>query len=547
MTFDVYKNRFYSFTEYCASKAWIAGSLFVLWGLFASYYLSIKSGFKILPGDNGDGWLNQYFLEYSWYWLTGKIGGSYWDAPFFYPFKNTMAFSDTLLGAAPIYWLFRALSLGSDTAYLLWPACLGILNWLCMYYLLRKPLRMDILPAATGAFLFAFCMPRLIKLGHIQFWPHFFTPLFIILLIFFYRNFESRPWLARLSLAGCPVCAALQFYAGFYLGWFLAFGCCVFLFVAMALKNTRSAIIETARKTWPWLCLALVLFILLAWPLAAHYLQTQKMFGQRPWDEILLMLPTFSSWFATHSVLYRDFIDYGRPRCFEHLIGFGWLGLPIAIYGLYLGAKQNVWLKCLAIAGLIIFILLSESFAGLHLWSLAAEFFPGAGAIRAISRIFYLYLIIFAIGYAFVMQGKKLWLQIALALLLLVENAGPGYMFQDKRQNNDNMAAVAEEAKKAGLPFVYISDGDRTNVKHLTAMWASLKTGRQTYNGYSGQIPEDGRYNVADMPASEIAKSEFLAKIKEPYLLIARKDGAVRSAIIRSPKDLLDFGNMPGK
>lgn len=260
-----------------------------------------------------------------------------------------------------------------------------------------------------------------------------------------------------------------------------------------------------------------------------------------------MMLPTFSSWFSTHSLLYRDFIDYARPRYFEHLIGFGWLSLPVAIYGLYLGAKQNVWLKCLAIGCVAVFILLSESLAGFHFWSIAANIFPGAGAIRAVARIFYLYLIVFAIGYAFVMQGKKLWLQIALALLLVVENAGPGYMAQDKKQNHEDMMQISEEAKKADLPFVYISDENKTIMKHLEAMWASLESRRPTYNGYSGQIPADGRFNVADMPASEIAKSEFLAKIKEPYLLIARKGDTIRSKIIRSPEDLIGFWDMSGK
>jgi hypothetical protein len=84
------------------------------------------------PGDLGDGRLNLYFLEHAFKLFNGQLT-SYWDAPFMYPEKNVLAYSDNLLGSAPIYALFRWLGYDTFTSYQLWFICLSVLNYTACY------------------------------------------------------------------------------------------------------------------------------------------------------------------------------------------------------------------------------------------------------------------------------------------------------------------------------------------------------------------------------------------------------------------------------
>ena len=52
--------------------------------------------FSKVPGDLGDARFNNYILEHDYKYFTGKVD-HYWDAPFMYPYKNVIAFSDNLL------------------------------------------------------------------------------------------------------------------------------------------------------------------------------------------------------------------------------------------------------------------------------------------------------------------------------------------------------------------------------------------------------------------------------------------------------------------
>ena len=75
-------------------------------GLCFFTFKIIGFDFSYFPGDLGDGRLNLYFLEHAHKFFTGKIS-SFWEAPFMYPEPNVTAYSDNLLGSAPIYSFFE--------------------------------------------------------------------------------------------------------------------------------------------------------------------------------------------------------------------------------------------------------------------------------------------------------------------------------------------------------------------------------------------------------------------------------------------------------
>ena len=72
-----------------------------------------------VPGDLVDGRLNNYFLEQVYLRVTGQVT-SFWNAPFFYPYQMTMAFSDNHLGDSPIYVLLRLAGVSREDAFGPW-------------------------------------------------------------------------------------------------------------------------------------------------------------------------------------------------------------------------------------------------------------------------------------------------------------------------------------------------------------------------------------------------------------------------------------------
>src|SRR5439155_20638717 len=107
-------------------------------------------------------------------WLT-FLPINLWDQPFFFPTTNAGAYSDILLGSAPVYWLFRMVRFEPDTAFQLWMVAVLLLDFVSMLLFLRNCVGLGLLSSALGAFLFAFGSPRLAQLGHQQLLPQFFT------------------------------------------------------------------------------------------------------------------------------------------------------------------------------------------------------------------------------------------------------------------------------------------------------------------------------------------------------------------------------------
>src|SRR5262245_17871252 len=95
-------------------------TLALIAGLFVGFHPTLFRGFAHLQPDPGDTLLNHYILEHSWLWLTrADYAGTLWSPPCFYPQPNTLAYSENLLGTAPLYWLLRPLA-APLYAYQLW-------------------------------------------------------------------------------------------------------------------------------------------------------------------------------------------------------------------------------------------------------------------------------------------------------------------------------------------------------------------------------------------------------------------------------------------
>ncbi len=132
---------------------------------------------------------------------------------FFYPYPDTIAFGDNLLGSAPIYAIFRYLGLDRESAFQGWYAVGYALNFLAASYVLT---RMRFRPWATGvaAFFFAFGLPMTAQDAHVQLLYRFGVPLACF---FFWQMVETpRSW----ALVAAIFWSVWQLYLTIYAGFF---------------------------------------------------------------------------------------------------------------------------------------------------------------------------------------------------------------------------------------------------------------------------------------------------------------------------------------
>ena len=68
------------------------GFIFCVLG-FLVYTMRSVGWFSDVPGDLADSRFNNVILEHLYLWVTGRAD-DLWSPDFFYPFKDTLAFSD---------------------------------------------------------------------------------------------------------------------------------------------------------------------------------------------------------------------------------------------------------------------------------------------------------------------------------------------------------------------------------------------------------------------------------------------------------------------
>ena len=192
-------------------------------GIVAAFYPALFSGFRLLQIGPGDPRLVHYILEHSYLWLLGRPHHtSFWSPPAFYPTLNVGAYSDTILGAAPLYWVWRVIGFEVGTSFQLWMmGCLS-LNFFAAYLFLTRGLRFGSWPGAAGAFLYGFGISRLSNFNSPQLFPVFFIMLGLLAAsrAIHLSSENSQAWQRRGWILGFFAAATLQAWSGFYPAFF---------------------------------------------------------------------------------------------------------------------------------------------------------------------------------------------------------------------------------------------------------------------------------------------------------------------------------------
>src|SRR6185312_4207043 len=315
--------------------AWAAGLVLVFHGM-------ILSRFALVEGDLLDSRFNLYVLEHSYLWLLRVPGQQqFWNAPFYFPARNVIAYSDTLLTVAPVYWLLRGAGLGPATALQWWLMAMATLNFVAAYALIRRAIRVGPTAAALGAFLFAFANARTSQLAHPQLQPQFYTlvALYALVCVFEDDAQADRAATARWLLVFAAALAA-QFWAAFYYGFFLTLSLGIATLGALAVRPLRLRLISVVRRNMIAAAASVVTGAALVASLAWRYLEVARSLGMRPYGAVVAFMPTPASWLYMgpdnwmYGTMWRGaHFTLSMPQ--EQQLGLGLLTTILVIWGLW--------------------------------------------------------------------------------------------------------------------------------------------------------------------------------------------------------------------
>jgi hypothetical protein len=479
------------------------------------------SGFDTFFGDRGDARGFVYFCEHWYQSILGKA--SLLNPGIFYPTQRTLAYSDLLFGFAVPYSFFRALGFGMFTATELTIILFTFLAYCVAFVLLYRTLGFGLWPSCAGAMFFAFNSPKFNQLTHLQLQFVFLLPLIFALVITFAKRVETiehrkAAWL--LSLAA--VCFIVQLATTFYYAWYFVLWTIIFLLLAFAFRGTRNFIIGTIKKFWRAFGISAVVFLIGFIPILLIYLPTLRVAAWYRFDFVMDMIPGWRALLSmgdgnyVWSWFYKRIVGDLRPESWgELMVGIGlvpslaWIALTVSsVWLLKRGRNVGTLFLGVMILATSIFIVLGVKVYGYTLWVYIYDYFPGGGAIRAVSRYVIFLALPMSIAFAYGLQKA---LQFASrpgwrVAVLLVTAFGVFEQFGVSRINGEGFSTTVEErylkAMAAKLPddctAFYVAPGPKP--RHATAeyqydgMMISSISRVKTLNASSSQFPRNWNF-----------------------------------------------------
>ena len=480
----------------------------LVFGLFLFTFNIIGFNFGFYPGDLGDGRLNLYFLEHSHKFFSGKIV-SFWNAPFMYPENNAIAYSDNLLGSAPLFSLFRLIGFNIYKSYQLWFIAVSALNFISAFYFLKYVFKNNY-SAVIGAFIFAFSLALQSQLTHAQTFPRFAIPMAFLMAVKFSEGLRPKYFLYTLLFV------VYQIYCGIYLGFMLVVPIGIYLIIIIAKEVFFE---KKAFFSFKWLlqitayCLLNIVLLL---PLMLPYMERKISPGFEHYKEISNSIPSIKShFFSQQGSLIWDFLSktgQNYNAWWDHQIFAGGVATICMILAAFWLLSHSVKTKfrlnsfsipfILILTGFITFFLFIR-FKGISAY-IALYFIPGFSSMKSLARIINIELIFFAIATAFVFSKifkNNFRFQPLIFILALSLVIGDNYFYKGKSYRTE-VSVAKERIANIEKTFAQIPSGSLVSYEPLQlesasiyyqidAMLTSQRYGLITVNGYTGTCPGD--------------------------------------------------------
>ncbi len=489
--------------NYLNSHYWPFIMLFA--GILMVIYQSVGFAFLYVPGDLGDGRFNNYILEHGYRYLTG-VENSFWSASFMFPEKETVSYSDNLLGALPLYAFFR-IWFDRETAIQCWYLLLIILNFLGGFYALKK-LKFTNYSSSMGAFIYAFSLILLLQTGHIQLLARFAAPFSIVYFYLWLRDNKINYFYIAI------VCLIIQFYCAIYLGYFLLYALLLIISAYMILEMKWDRILNLiSKKNWlktllftTFTCLFLGL---LFYPYYLRSINTPY----PPSEEMRSMIPRIWSYFycTKNSILWggitswlqQEALPKGLPY-HEHAIFIGFMPYLFLILTVLLYRKKS-FAKFIIIV-ILLYIILTTSVFDFSIYNYIVKLIPGAQALRAFSRIMVIFMFFWCIISSFFLDAFfekltpiKTVVLFLIPMFLIVDNIQKANSYvcrklecQERCQTIVNKFQKNKMGNEIAFSYQFkpIDFPDLIH-KQIDAMMASQVLNVPCVNAYTARIPDE--------------------------------------------------------
>lgn len=471
-----------------------------LWvaGLAVASYPALLSGFESVQVYAGDPRLVGYILEHSWRWLVGEeLNASFWSPPAFYPQEGVGGYSDTLVGAAPFYWVWRWAGIGPGVALQLWMMVALSLDYWAAHLFLSRCVRVPAVPAALGAFLFGFASVRLANFNSPQLFPLFYATFALFAL---HRALAGGRRAGGWILVFFAALAA-QAWSAFYAAFFAVLVLALAAGSGLALAEPRRRIVALVRRHGAATGLGAAGAVLAVLPLARAHAGAAGEVGWRGVETIVSCLPTWRSWvfLGESNLLYgglaslEGFTFPVHPS--QHSNGTGVVTGLVALWGL-VESRRRPLAALVLVTGAFAALLVTRLPNGFSVWRTVVDWIPGARAVRYMARIGMFLPFATAVGVALFLARRAgrpslVW---ALVLACAAEQVHRAEAVDDS-QYWRSVALVAGEVDRDAEAFVVQPvTGPRNRaqprVVNLVAMWAALEVGVPTVNGFYGKQPK---------------------------------------------------------
>ena len=475
----------------------------VLWPTFSSHL-------DLMQTDPGDTLFNLYILEhvYQHFSKLHLINPElFWSPNYFWPIKDTLAWSDNLLGPGSIYSLFRPF-LDPYKSYIGWLVITLWLNYASIRIAVQK-----ISPETSSTWLSiaalttAFSPAIMQQLGHPQLLSLFLVgPILYQCHKMIYQPVEAftvRNWITLVSLLLAN---------GFFNIYIFVYACygalvCFGLHIYKRFQSKAFKIIRGGKLMLP--LILLFIFITINLYIYMPYLQTLKTFGARPSEEIINNLPKIASWlFGNDSLLLKpplipSNINSSWVYGLEQELFPGWALILLVsasfLTALYKRKTNNTglhqWL-------LVIFLMvaLSLSFDQISAWTLISKLLPGASALRASSRVGMIIILFCAPAIAL---SARYWKPVLtksnnfVASIVAISGSfasawtigQPSFSLSEWKA--EELLISQALSKNNCHVFWYQWNNQPSWRAHVLAMHVQRESGIPTANGYSGQFPRE--------------------------------------------------------
>jgi hypothetical protein len=237
-------------------------------------------------GDYVDSFLNTWILAWGVRNILGGNWSSLFEANIFYPYKNTLAYSEHLLGealtAVPIQLVFHDPLVTFNISVLIGFVLTALGMYLLVWYLTRNGYA-----AFFSGLLFSFFPWRIAHIAHLQLLSAQWLPLTFLFLHKTVKSFSYR------NLFGAAFFYILAFYSCGYYGLFLTLYVVVFMVLALQ-EGWEDRYRLTGRFT-----LFFLFSLLIILPVYLPYLKLKMDFGfVRPLGEVVFFSADFVSFLS---------------------------------------------------------------------------------------------------------------------------------------------------------------------------------------------------------------------------------------------------------